>query len=147
MDAGDPPGRVDFDASHASRRQQDRVGEWAERHGAMAGCLRGDAQLVVARVVHDRADVIGVQRHRDQRGMLVDGEVPRLASRIPFRLAWCHDPASDRGDEVADGDGHGVGIVLGTGQAKSVHAGAPRRPLGWTMSMKHGSATRIPGNG
>ena len=79
----------------------------------MAGCLRGDPQLVVARVLHDRADVIRVQRHRDQRGTLVDGEVPRLASRIPLRVARCHDPTSDRGDEVADGDGHGIGVVLG----------------------------------
>jgi hypothetical protein len=73
----------------------------------VAGSLRRDSQPVVAGVLNDRAYVVQVEGHRHESGSLVDCEVPRLASRIPPRLARRHDPASDRGDEVGKRVGHG----------------------------------------
>ena len=108
----------------------------------MTGSLRRDPQLVVAGVVHDDADVILVQRNRHQRRTLVDGEVPRLASCIPLRVARGHDPTSDRGDKVAKADRHGIRVVLGGGQAKSVHGVPPGRLD--SATGKDGSADRIP---
>jgi hypothetical protein len=73
-----------------------------DRRRVVTGALRRDLEAAADRVVHDRHDVAGVGRERDERRTLVDPEVPRAAREVPLRLVGGHD--------VAGEDRQGLGV-------------------------------------
>ncbi len=75
--------RIDGDPSHAPRLQQDRVVERRERRGEMASRLRGHANPMLAREVHDRGDVVSSFGERDRDRPLVVDDVPAHARCVP----------------------------------------------------------------
>jgi hypothetical protein len=57
--AGGAGGRVDVDAPHAPRLEQDHILERLERHGAVAGALRRDPHPLRARELHGLDEIGG----------------------------------------------------------------------------------------
>jgi hypothetical protein len=72
---------VDLDLAQRGRLQQHGVLERRDRGRVVAGALRGDAQAALAGEVDDGHHVGDGGGRRDQRGPLVDREVPR-ATRL-----------------------------------------------------------------
>src|SRR5205823_9237109 len=91
--AGATPLGVDLDAAEAARADQDGVGKVAERGGAVACALRGDAEAVLGREPYGAGDVLRDLRLEDRDGLLVDGEVPRLPRLVPGCVAGEDDVA------------------------------------------------------
>src|SRR5437762_2112035 len=81
------PRGVDLDAAEAARADQDGGGKVAERGGAVACALRGDAEAVLGREPYGAGDVLRDLRLEDRDGLLVDGEVPRLPRLVPGCVA------------------------------------------------------------
>ena len=93
---------VDLDAAHALRGDQDRVLERRDRRGVVARALRRDLEPGGPRVAHDRQHVGGVGGERDERGALVDGEVPGAPRQVPLGLVGGDDLAADGGEGFED---------------------------------------------
>jgi hypothetical protein len=93
---------VDLDAAHLMRLDEDGVVERAERRGVVARRLHRDPQPVAAGEVHEHLDVGRAARDRDERGALVDGEVPRLAGVVPRLFTGQDDRAGDGGAQERD---------------------------------------------
>ena len=75
--------RVDLHARQRVGPQQHRVVERAEPGGAVAAALRDDAQAGGPRMTDRGRDVALVERERDQRRALVDGEVECPPGGVP----------------------------------------------------------------
>ena len=78
---------VDLHARQRVRPQQHRVVERAEAGGAVAAALRDDAQAGGPRMTDRGHDVVLVERERDQRRALVDGEVECPPGGVPAHVA------------------------------------------------------------
>src|SRR5205085_2571634 len=87
----------------AVRLDEERVGEVAERHGAVAGALGGDAQAGLAGVADGGDDVVGGLGADDRGGALVHTKVPRGA-----RLVVVGGVGEDH--ESGGSDGHGCTV-------------------------------------
>ena len=81
-DAGPPVVRVDLDALHVARLQEDRVLE-GEGAGAVTGALGGDVEAVIPGKGDDRDHVPHIGGMDDRSGPLVHCQVERLASGVP----------------------------------------------------------------
>ena len=74
--------------------------------GAVAGALRGDAEVVGGRVAQRRGEVVVRAGPHDEGWPLVGGEVPRLPRFVPRGVAGSDDVAGERGAQ-----GVGIGHV------------------------------------
>jgi hypothetical protein len=83
LDAGDAVRLVDLDRAHLAGLDEHRVVERTHRSSVVAGALHGDPQAVRVGELDERLHVGGAAGERDQRGTLVDREVPGLARRVP----------------------------------------------------------------
>ena len=123
-------GRVDGDVVQRGGAEQDRTAEIGETRRAVAGVLRCDAQAALARETHRHRDVVGRRSHDDERRMLVGGEVPGLARRIPRGVCRGDDVAREGLAEGLDVDGgrfaHRVNLAL----RKAVLCQVEATPLG-----------------
>ena len=97
LDAGGPRLDVDLDAAHPLGGEQDRPLQRAERGRVVAGALRGDLQAGADRVLEHGLDVGGVGREGDERGPLVDGQVPGAAREVPLGVVGRDDVAGEGG--------------------------------------------------
>src|SRR5207244_10623210 len=100
LDAGDAVGSVDLDAVHLVGLDQQRVAQIAERRGVVAGALRGDPQALALGVEDGGDDLVGVARHGDGSGALVDREVPGWTRLVVAGVAGTHD--------LEGGKSHGI---------------------------------------
>ena len=99
---------VDDDLVEPRRTDEDHPGEVAE--GAVAVRLGRDAVATVARGTQDRLHVGDVGRRGDRDGALVDGEVPRHASRVVVGVVCEHERALQFGTESVE---HGAVCRVG----------------------------------
>jgi hypothetical protein len=105
--------RVDVDAAHACRPQEDRAREVADRSGGVAGPLWGDAQALGARCP-DRVGDIGCRLGRDDgHRALVGGEVPRGAGLVPAVVAGTVEVAVEMFGEGVERGGCRVAEQVG----------------------------------
>ena len=90
----------------------------------MARALHRDAQAARARVVHERLHVGGALGQRDERGTLIDGEVPGLAGGVPALVGGEHDGAGQTVAERRD-----VGDERGGGEHPAMLPAPPPRDI------------------
>jgi hypothetical protein len=77
---------VDLDAAEGGRAQQHGVAERAGRGRSMTLRLGDDAQAALGGDADGGRHVAVVDRQRDHRGLLIDGEVERAARGIPAQV-------------------------------------------------------------
>ena len=85
LDAGAACVDVDLDAAQVAHVDQERPGERARR-GTVTGALDGDLQVALARVGDGGDHVVHGGGQRDDRGALVDRQVPGLAGVVPAHV-------------------------------------------------------------
>ena len=86
---------VDLDVAQLVHAHEDGIRDVAERGDAVAGALGRHAQAVGQGEAHDRLHVGGVGGDDDQRGLLVEGDVPRCARLVPALVAGGEDGSAD----------------------------------------------------
>ena len=94
-DPGGAPLRVDLDPAQALGLDHDRALERAHRHGAVAGPLAEQLEVVVAGEADHGGDVGGALDEGDRLRVRVGGQVPRLAGLVPVRVLGGRDPSVD----------------------------------------------------
>src|SRR5205809_7729825 len=100
LDAGDAVLRVDLAAAHLVGLDEEGVAEVAGRRGVVAGALRSDAQALALGVQDGGDDLLGVARHGDSGGALIDREVPGWTDLVVALVAGTHD--------LEGGKSHGI---------------------------------------
>ena len=87
---------VDLHVAQLVHAHEHGIREIAERGDAVTGALGGHAQAVGRGEAHDRLHVGGVGGDDDQRGLLVESDVPRRARLVPAFVAGGEHGTADR---------------------------------------------------
>ena len=95
LDARPTRGRVDLDAAHPLRLQEQRVPAPVDRARVVAAGIEGDAKAVLGGKADGGHDIVGRLGVDDGDRPLVDREIPRLPRGVPGFVARQHDIAGE----------------------------------------------------
>jgi hypothetical protein len=96
LGACDPAGRVDLDAAHAVRPDQDGVLQRPERSGVVARALCGHTLAVLLSEQHRGRDILRGLREDDRGRTLIHGQVPGASRLVVARMLREDDPSVQR---------------------------------------------------
>src|SRR6185503_11537346 len=87
--------RIDLDTPHPFGLQQQGIPAPVDRARVVAARVERDPETVIGGEDDGRDDVVGGLRQNDPDRPLLDGQVPRLARRVPAVVAWKDDVAAE----------------------------------------------------
>ena len=103
---GGPVRGVDLEALHVAEIDDDAAVDRAVAGRAVAAAPNGQLDAVIARVVDDGRDVVGVRHADDRRWAAIGGNGDEdRPGRVVVLVVRADDAAADRGPQVRDGDG------------------------------------------
>ena len=102
--------RVDLDSRHPLGLQQQGVRAPVDRARVVAAPVERDPETVLGGEDDGRDDVLGGLRQNDRDRLLCNGQVPRLARRVPAVVAGQDDIAGEVVPEPTQVDSGGFGL-------------------------------------